>query len=570
MRPVKQHATEESDMTSRLLQRAAALIVVAALGACGSDDGSDDDTSPAVDQTSGTFVGTITGFGSVIMNGIRFDDTGATVTINDQPGTVAQLKVGMVVAIDGSVNDCPNADAALCTGVASHIRFRNNLDGPITALNRLTNTIEVMGRLVEFDASTIVEGGSAAGIDGLAVGDVVSVSGLQEQDRIRARFVERTGTYVAGTTSMQAYGTVANLNLALGTCTVDGIPVGFQGLGPADLPAGGLANGQYVEVTGKGNGNGLVTADRIQDRDRVSFPDATLVQLEGYVSGFVSVADFLVATQRVDAGSAKFVNGTAADLKDGVKVEVEGTMAGTLLIASKLIFRLEANAQTMNVQIVAPIQSKSLATTSLTVLGQSVKTTPLTQFIDRSSVALKSNAPGGAVVSSGPGGPSGPTEPTGQNGPTAPAGTTGTTNGSAGPAATAGAGGSPSPLGYADLQVGDRVDVMAYKDASGALVATRVERLDADPLLIAKGPVDAKLPLTSLTLFGIEVTTGVDTRYRDIDGILITDAAFYALVQVPPALPSVVRAQGIASATSANRIDATRTLSTHGEVEIAK
>jgi len=283
----------------------------------------------------------------------------------------------------------------------------------------------------------------------------------------------------------------------------------------------------------------------------------------------VSVADFLVATQRVDASSAMFVNGIAADLKDGVKVEVEGTMAGTVLVASKVIFRLEANAQTMNVQIVAPIQSKTLATTSLTVLGQSVKTTPLTQFIDRSSVALKSNAPGGAVVSSGPGGPSGPTEPAGQNGPTALAGTTGTT-GSAGLAATAGAGGPPSPLGYADLQVGDRVDVMAYKDASGALVATRVERLDADPLLIAKGPVDAKLPLTSLTLFGIEVTTGVDTRYRDIDGILITDAAFYALVQVPPALPSVVRAQGIASATSANRIDATRTLSTHGEVEIAK
>ena len=91
-----------------------------------------------------------------------------------------------------------------------------------------------------------------------------------------------------------------------------------------------------------------------------------------------------------------------------------------------------------------------------------------------------------------------------------------------------------------------------------------------DVVLIARGPVDTKVPLTRLTLFGIDVTTGANTRYRDIDSNLITDAAFYALVQVPPAVPSVVRAQGIASAASGSTIDATRTADTRGEVEIAK
>jgi hypothetical protein len=460
------------------------------------------------------------------VNGIRFDDSGAMVTINDEPGTVAQLRVGMVVAVEGFVHDCPNAGVALCTGVASHIRFRNNLDGPITTINRLTNTIQVMGRLVEFDDTTIVEGGTAADISGLMVGDVVSVSGLQEQDRIRARLVLRTGTYVDGTTPMRVYGTVANLNLSLGTCTVDGVPVGFQGLGSAALPPGGPANGQYVEVSGTRGGNGLVTADRIQLRDRISYPDAALVQLEGYVSGYVSVANFVVAGQGVDASNAIFRNGTAADLKNGAKVLVEGTMSGTVLLASKLIFRLEANAQTTNVQIVAPIQGKAPATASLTVLGKSVATTPFTQFIDRLSTASGSNG-----------------------------------NGNGGP---------PSPLAYADLQVGDRVDVMAYRDASGAFVATRVERTAPDVVLIVRGPADAKLPTTRLTLIGIDVSTGVNTWYRDIDGNLITDAAFYTMVQVPPSVPSIVRAQGIASATSNSAIDATRTANTRGEVEIAK
>ena len=513
------------------IHRVAALLLSALIAACGGGGGDGGTASPPA-QTPSIVVGTITGFGSVIVNGIRFDDGGAVVTINDQPGTRAQLKVGMVIAVEGSVNACPNPDVALCTGVAARIRFRNNLEGPITTLNRLTNTIEVMGRLVELDDTTIVEGATASDISGLAVGDVVSISGLEERDRIRARLVERIGAFVPGTTPMMVYGTVANLNLAQGTCTVDGIPVGFQRLGPADLPAGGMANGQYVEVGGKGDGSGLLTADRIRDRDRISYPDATLVEIEGYVSGYVSVSDFMVAGQKVDARNAIFRNGTAADLKDGAKVEVEGTMSGTLLLASKVIFRLEANAQTMNIQIVAPIQAKASATASLTVLGQVVNTTPLTQFIDRS---------GGTGGSNGNG--------------------YGGSNGSGGP---------PSPLGYADLQVGDRVDLMAYRDATGALVATRVVRTDPDTVLIAKGPVDAKVPVTRLTLFGIGVTTGADTRYRDVDGNLITDVAFYALVQAPPAVPSVVRAQGVASTTNANTIDATRTADTRGEVEIAK
>ncbi len=558
----------------------AALLALALLGACGGDGG-DSASPPAAEPKAGTFVGTITGFGSVIVNGIRFDDSGAVVTINDQPGTVAQLKVGMVVTIEGSVHACPNPDVVLCTGVASRIRFRNNLDGPITAVNRLTNTIQVMGRLVELDDTTIVEGGTAADISGLAIGDVVWISGLEEQDRIRARLVERTSTYVPGTTPMQVYGTVSNVNAAQGTCTVDGVPVGFQALAPANLPPGGLANGQYVEVTGTGNGNGLVTADRIQDRDRISYPDATLVEIEGYVTSFVSVSDFVVAGQRVDASDAMFVNGTAADLKDGVKVEVEGTMSGALLIARKVIFRLEANAKTMNVQIVAPIQSKAPATMSLTVLGKTVKTTPLTQFIDRVSSAAGpvrmaiavgaggSDSAGGSAGAGGSTTAGGSDNSGGAGGPTDSGGSAGA-GGTAGAGGSNGAGGPPSPLAYADLQVGDRVDVMAYQDASGALVATRVERTNPDVVLIARGPVDTKVPLIRLTLFGIDVTTGANTRYRDIDSNLITDAAFYALVQVPPAVPSVVRAQGIASAASGSTIDATRTADTRGEVEIAK
>jgi len=449
----------------------------------------------------------------VIVNGVRFDDSNAVVTINDLGSTSGQLKVGMVVAVEGSVDACPNADAGMCSGIASRIRFRNNLEGPITTINRLSNSLQVMGRDIVVDDSTMFDGTTVSDLGGLSVGDVVVVSGLTEQARIRARLLQRTGTFVNGVTPIMLHGVVANVNTSSGTCTVDGVQVRFQGVAAADLPAGGPANGQYVSVQGKRLESGLMTADRIQLRDRISYPDASLVELEGFVSAFVSQANFLVDSQPVDASSAIFRNGVAADLKDGVKVEVEGTIAGAVLVASKVIFRSEANAQ-----IVAPIQSKDAATASVVVLGQKVATTPLTQFVDQSSAS-----------------------------------------------------GQPlRAIAYTDLTVADRIDVRAYKDAGGKLVATRIVRTEPDPLLIAKAAVDAKFPVTRMTVLGITATTSPSTRYRDVLGNLITAVDFYNLVQVPPALPTIVRAQGVANPASDSILDATRTTSTRGEVEIAQ
>jgi len=494
---------------STLIKGIAVTCCCASLFGCGGSPESDVTASQGF-----VSVGTISGFGSVIVNGVRFDDSNAVVTINDQVGTSDQLKVGMVVAVEGTVDACANADAGVCGGFASRIRFRNNLAGPITTINRLNNSFQVMGRDIVVEDSTMFDGTTVADLRGLNVGDVVAISGLTEQARIRARLVQRTGSFVNGTTAIMLHGRVANVNAALGTCTVDGVPVLFQGLASANLPAGGLANGQYVNVQGKGYGSGLMTADRIHLRDRISYPDASQVELEGFVSGLVSLSDFLVDGQQVDASSAIFRNGVASDLKDGVKVEVEGTISGAVLVASKVILRIAANAQ-----IVAPIQSKDAATASVVVLGQKVATTPLTQFVDQSSASRQ-------------------------------------------PLRT---------IAYADLTVADRIDVRAYKDAAGELVATRIVRTEPDPLLIAKAAVDAKFPhVTRMTVLGITVTTSPSTRYRDVLGNLITAVDFYNLVQVPPALPTIVRAQGVVTPAGDSALNATRTTSTRGEVEITR
>jgi hypothetical protein len=136
---------------------------------------------------------------------------------------------------------------------------------------------------------------------------------------------------------------------------------------------------------------------------------------------------------------------------------------------------------------------------------------------------------------------------------------------------SSGPGGRATPtLAYADLAVSDRVDVRAYQDTSGRLVAMRVERTDPDPLLIAKGPVIAKTPVTGFSLLGIGVATGPATRYRDALSNLISDVAFYDSLAVTPAAATVVRTQGVASTANLETIDATRAISVRGEVEISR
>ncbi|WP_144290209.1 DUF5666 domain-containing protein [Ideonella sp. A 288] len=483
-------------------------MLVAVMGGCG---GGDDEPTPAA-TTPVSAVGVISAFGSVVVNGVRFNDSGAAITINDAAATREQLRVGMMVELEGRLDRCPQPDLGVCTGQATRIRFRNNLVGPVTTVNRLRNTLTVMGQTVELDEETIVDGAVVDDIGGLQVGDVVAVSGLRireqdrTRDRLRARLLQRTGGFVNGTTGISVVGEVTDV--------VDGTsfgigPVRVRVQASCGLPTGGVQRGQFVEVTGKAFGAGGFDCDRVQVRERIGMPDASSVELEGYVSDVVSIGNFRLDGMGVNAALATLRDGTAADLANGRRVEVEGVVTDGVLVASRLLFKREAN-----VQLQAPMQSIDTAAGRLALLGKVVALTTTTQWVDQTSAPVRT-------------------------------------------------------LSLGDLRVGDRLDVRGASDSAGVLVASRITRTEPSTLLVVKAGLDAKSPTSQLTIFGINALTGPQTRYRDPEGNLISATDFYALAQVPPAVPSVVRAQGVA-ATVANTVDATRTSSNRGEVEIAR
>jgi hypothetical protein len=480
--------------------------LVLCLAACGGDG--DDSSSAAVTptDTAGVAVGTISAFGSVFVNGVEFDDSRATVTINGVVTTRSRLREGMVVEVQGRFNGDGSA-------VADSIDRFDCVQGPITAINRVQNTVTVLGEIVDVGDDTVFDGVAIRDLNGFAIGDAVEVSCLQDRsgNRVRATRMERLGVFNNGVSDVDITGTVEGLDSVNRTCTIKGVAVTFAGITGAGVPAG-LANGMTVRASGSNYTGGVLIADRLRDRDRdrLSYPDADRLEVEGYIESYVSPSDFKIDGQRVDASTAVFRNGTAADLANGLKVEAEGVLAGQVLVASVLRIR-----EVESVRIEAGMQSSNVGASSLVVLGQTVSITADTVLTDRLSVPLQ-----------------------------------------------------PQRIALSALSAGDRIELRAYKNSSGGLVAMAVQRTEADPLVVVKAAADSKMVATQLVLTGIGITTGPATVYRALDGSLLSANDFYTAVQVPAAVASVIHARGVVASLSSVGVDATRDTSSTGEVEL--
>jgi hypothetical protein len=433
--------------------------------------GNSDTNGGAVIQPQSTDIvttGTITGFGSVIANGILFNTDTATVTMNGEPGTLSDLRVGMVVSIRGIVNEETGA------AVASQIMFSHDAEGPVRNINTLQNRFVVLGQSVMLDEMTVFDGMSTGDI---ADGNMVRVSGQwRSQERIQATHVHRIAdAYVPGM-MMKVKGEVSQLNTAtqhfnIGTQSCDYSAAALE-LGAADLE-----NGLYVEVSSSSPmSNGDMLLDRIQakdrDRDRDQLCDADCdFEIEGYVTSFTSVAEFEVDGQPVTTtDTTTYVNGTADTLALDVKLAVDGVMdTAGVLVAARIVFRLPSL-----VEIAADIEAINSVAAAVTLLGISVTTDESTLFRDHGSAGIVD-------------------------------------------------------FGFDDLVVGDRAEVRAYIDEA-AVVATRLERDDPDDGVTLKAPVET-IAQPNVTLLGVLVTSDDNTVFQNEAQEVIDADTFFAQLE---------------------------------------
>ena len=292
---------------------------------------------------TGVSTGSITGFGSVVMNGAHYltDSNVAQgfVTMKTFMGMDNSsmmdrdlFRVGMVVTIHHGPND----------NNAQQIEYQDNLQGPIAAKNSgAENTVTILGQTVVV--------GDAAVFASLNLNEIAEVSGFVDSaGRIRATYIERNPHSHHHGGEIEVKGFVSGLSSSgfrLGPLpdeTVTTVTVSF-----APAVGIGLDNGMYVQVvtTDPQPVSGVITATRIDKLSpRTVFPEKSIVDLEGLVtaprSGSGNALSFAVEGKRVQTdGATQYVGGTAVNIQHNVRLQVQGTENGGVLSAGKIIFQ---------------------------------------------------------------------------------------------------------------------------------------------------------------------------------------------------------------------------------------
>ena len=321
--------------------------------------------------------GTIAGFGSIVVNGVRYETTTASIDNDGVVGMQSDLKVGQVVIVKGSL------DSNGTTGSADSVSFGDLVEGPISAVNTVAGTITVLGQLVFIDADTSFDDSiSPPSIDGLAVNDTVEVSGFVRADgSISATRIEDKPVG----TEFEVTGEVSNLTAS--TFQINSLVVDFSAAQLDDFPTGSPQLGQLVEAKGQTlGGSGELLATRVEFKGSDLGADAgDRVEIEGFITRFASATDFDVEGVPVTtSGSTAFVNGTAADLGINRKVEVEGTIGATGVISATKVELKLANF----IRIEGMVEAKGTA--SLTIFGIPIGINSQTRLEDKSSADVRS------------------------------------------------------------------------------------------------------------------------------------------------------------------------------------
>lgn len=343
--------------------------VLAAAGGCGvTGGGTGDGSAPAT-----LAVGTITGFGSVIVNGVRYDESSATITTDDGRAlAAADLGLGMRVALDASAITIGSDGVA--RAVASNIAVRSDILGPIESIDGVMSRLVVLGQTVEVGASTVFDERIATGLAALAVGDVIEIHAVF--DAARRRYVATRIDRVPEAAAYKLRGVIDAVSLADRTLRINAAVVDWSAAAPPN-PSMSLAPGGVVLVTLATARSGASWRATSLSIVEVMLADREQVEVEGRVSAFTSPSRFEIEGLPVNASSAAFPDGTAA-IALGASLEVEGSVRGGVIVAR--VVKVEREDEGGDFELHGVIASVNAAARSFVVRGITVVWTTTTRF----------------------------------------------------------------------------------------------------------------------------------------------------------------------------------------------
>ena len=309
-------------------------------------------------------IGDVGGFGSIIVNGQHYDETGAQFAVDERPdqptpASVDAARLGMQLQFEHLSNRMTKATIA------------SEVIGPVTSVG--ASSLVVLGQTVRVNsdpaAPTIFDGFAA--LSELA-GAVVEVHGQRnssaEIQATRIQLRSSAGVLrVAGTVTDLASGV-----FKIGTLTI-------RAASATVVPGGeSVANGHRVTAwTDQPLVNGELVA-RVIRIGGTAIPENAALTVEGLVTDFQTVSNLRLGSIAVDASAAQYTGGIAADLRNGRSVRASGTYSGTVLRASRIEFLSTAPAR---VELNGAVASFVDANSAFQVRGTSTKVTAQTTYV---------------------------------------------------------------------------------------------------------------------------------------------------------------------------------------------
>lgn len=367
--------------------RLSPLFLTMLLAACGGGSGgsaSNANSSSANSPGAQAEVtqGMVTGFGSVIVNGVHFDVKNAAIEVDGESLVESDLKIGQIVRITGKVN----GDGL--QGTATKLLGESQLVGPITSIDLTTGTLVALGQTILITADTFFDDDIAAA--DLTVGDVIKVSSYTDAEgNLVATRIDIKESMPAN--KFQLTGEIADLDTTAMTFTINGTRVDYSKATLSALRGATLENGLKVRVVGNFSGDTFAAVGNIHpshlgfkhgDKDT----DWDLVRLSGPVTELINGTSFKIEeTVILITTSTRFDGGTVSDLQEGSLVKVYGELdSNQNLVASKIKINYRAKISQKGL-----LEAIDLTAQTLTVSGTVYEITEDTSFNDRSRAKVR-------------------------------------------------------------------------------------------------------------------------------------------------------------------------------------
>ena len=331
-------------------------------------------------EGTGRTIGPISGFGSVYVNGIRFDTSNTSFTFEGRPGSQERLFQGMIITASG---DTSTGDTLAS---ASSIDFRFNLIGAVDHVedeDKLANSFKAGGQVVLLNELTVIR--HADSHDAFADDELVAVSGFRRANgHIVATYIEKVDTENPGLLNATVVeGTVQANDARLLTFRIGDQLVNYASA-QLDLSAGVLEEGLLVRVTGQETGEQLMALTIEEPQPAGVTSDINSVSISGLVTNVGTGTFILNDTPVIMTPKTSLQNGARSDIVINASVLVRGLQDNRgEVLADEIIFSSQPN-----ITVEADVEAVDPAAKTVTLAGLTVIVDSFTLMLDNSPARL--------------------------------------------------------------------------------------------------------------------------------------------------------------------------------------